>query len=64
MFVQLIARFKTWARHTWTRIQERVLEWTEPMRSSAVVGLCQDMTRPATELILENAVLRQQLIVL
>ena len=64
MFVHLSARFKTWARHTWQQIQERVLAWTEPVRSAGGVGLLQAMTRPKTELILDNAVVRQQRIVL
>ncbi len=59
MGVHRIARFKYWAQQIWRRIQARVLEWTEPMRNTSSAGLLHDMACNKTELILENAALRQ-----
>jgi putative transposase len=64
MIVQLIARFKQWARVQWQRVQQAVLSWTKPVNSTLVVGVLQDLPRRKADLMLENALLRQQLIVL
>ena len=45
-------------------LQKRVLCWIRPPTPSLVLGTLADMTRAKAELIAENALLRQQLIVL
>ncbi len=64
MISQLITRFKAWARRQWQQIQDKVLSWTKPDSTGVVVGALEDWPRGKTELMLENALLRQQLIVL
>ena len=44
--------------------QERVKLWIKPATSVLLVGILSDLTRTHTDLIVENALLRQQLIVL
>jgi hypothetical protein len=44
--------------------QKRVLRWLKPPTTSLVFGTFADLTRRRTELLAENALLRQQLIVL
>lgn len=45
-------------------LQKRVLSWIKPTAPSLVLGTLADMTRAKAELIAENALLRQQLIIL
>src|SRR5260370_5902546 len=45
-------------------IQDRVEAWTTPASSTPVVGALSDMVRTKPELVVENALLRQQLVVL
>ena len=45
-------------------LQERVKLWTKPASSVLIIGILSDQTRSHTELVVENAMLRQQLIVL
>ena len=45
-------------------LQEHVLRWTKPSMTSLVLGTLADMTRGKSELLAENALLRQQLIIL
>jgi hypothetical protein len=45
-------------------IQQKVCAWTKPNTLIVAVGALADMTRTKPELIAENALLRQQLIVL
>lgn len=47
---------------TW--LQERVKCWTKPATLALTSGLFSDLTRSRTDLMIENAILRQQLIVL
>ena len=44
--------------------QERVLRWIKPPATSLLLGTLSDLTRKKSELIAENALLRQQLIIL
>src|SRR5258708_633408 len=64
MISQLIARAKQWAGRQGQPLRERGLGWTQPVNYSPVVGLLQELRRQKTDLLLENALLRQQLIVL
>jgi len=45
-------------------LQERVKHWTKPATMPLIPGLLSDLTRSHADLIIENALLRQQLIVL
>jgi len=45
-------------------LQEQVLRWMKPPTTSLVVGTLADLTRGKAELLAENALLRQQLIIL
>ena len=53
----MIGKFLLW-------IQERIKLWTKPVTSSLTVGILSDLTRSRADLIVENALLRQQLIIL
>ena len=44
--------------------QERVKLWIKPVTSVLIIDLLSDLTRSHTDLVVENALLRQQLIVL
>jgi transposase InsO family protein len=46
------------------RLGQRLLEWTRPTSHSLVAGLLTDLPRTKLELLAENALLRQQLIML
>jgi len=45
-------------------LQKRTKHWTKPASSVLVLGTLVDLTRKRTDLVVENALLRQQLIVL
>ena len=45
-------------------LQEHVKHWTKPVTSVLIIGALSDLTRSRTNLVIENALLRQQLIVL
>jgi putative transposase len=45
-------------------LQKRFLCWVKPLTTSLVVGTLADLTRSKVELLAENALLRQQLIIL
>jgi len=45
-------------------LQEHLKHWTKPASSVLVLGTLLDLTRKRTDLVVENALLRQQLIVL
>ena len=45
-------------------LQERVKLWTKPATSVLIIGALSDLTRNHADLVVENALLRQQLIVL
>lgn len=45
-------------------LQERIKLWTKPATSILIIGILSDLARNRTDLIVENALLRQQLIVL
>lgn len=56
-FVQLLARPLAWLELLYFR-------WTRLPPSSVVLGSALDLTRPKSELLLEHALLRQQLVIL
>ena len=45
-------------------LQERIKHWTKPATSVMISGILSDLTRSHADLVVENALLRQQLIVL
>ena len=45
-------------------LQERIKLWTKPVTSSLAVGIHSDLARSRADLVVENALLRQQLIIL
>ncbi len=45
-------------------LQQRIKHWTKPATALLIPGLLADVTRSRSDLIVENALLRQQLIVL
>ena len=45
-------------------LHERIKFWTKPASSVLTIGTLLDITRSRTDLVIENALLRQQLIVL
>ena len=45
-------------------LKERIKHWTKPATSVLIIGILSDQTRSHTELVVENDMLRQQLIVL
>jgi hypothetical protein len=45
-------------------LQEHVLRWIKPSMTSLVLGTLADMTGGKSDLLAENALLRQQLIIL
>src|SRR5260370_19765756 len=45
-------------------LQQRLLNWTKPLHASLLLGTVMDLSRGKAELLAENALLRQQLIVL
>jgi putative transposase len=51
-------------QHSFRRVQQRVLQWTRPTSRSLFVGTLKDLARTREDLIAENALLRQQLIIL
>ena len=46
------------------RLQRRIRHWTKPATLFLITGVLSDLTRSRADLIVENALLRQQLIVL
>ena len=45
-------------------LRARFLQWTTPLTSSLPLGTLTDLARSKAELVAENALLRQQLIIL
>jgi len=64
MFAHLVRRFATIARVTAQALHRHLLAITKPTATSLVVGTLADVVRSKSELIAENALLRQQLIIL
>ena len=46
------------------RVKETVKQWTKPVSGILAVGAIKDLSRSKSDLVVENAILRQQLIVL
>src|SRR5947209_3888476 len=48
----------------WHTLSSRITHWTKPLRTSLPLSTLSDLGRSKTELVAENALLRQQLIIL
>src|SRR5690348_5994686 len=64
MFFSLWSALKQGGRVVLQRVQDHIRAWTKPIAHKVVVGVVTDALRSKTELVLENALLRQQLTVL
>jgi putative transposase len=53
----MVSKFLGW-------LKERIKHWTKPASSVLIIGILSDLTRSHTDLVVENSLLRQQLIVL
>ena len=53
----MLSKFLGW-------LKERIKHWTKPASSVLIIGILSDLTRSYTDLVVENALLRQQLIIL
>ena len=63
MFV-LLSLFMYQLRGYFSQLCHRVVQWTRPMHHSLLGGTLTDLARSRPELLTENALLRQQLIIL
>ena len=60
----MIERILDFWKNLGSRVKQRLKQWTKPATAILVTETLSDMTRSRTDLIAENAMLRQQLIVL
>jgi hypothetical protein len=60
----LVGSVKRGLKAVWSRFVEWSRKWTQPDNHGLLGGVVADATRSKAELMLENALLRQQLIVL
>lgn len=51
-------------QRSFCRVQQRVMQWTRPTSRALFMGTLNDLARTRADLIAENALLRQQLIIL
>ena len=52
------------AHSLYQALKQRLRQWTKPYNYTLILNAALDLTRSKSELVLENALLRQQLIVL
>ncbi len=64
MFRAQLASIKRFGLAVLKKVQEWIKAMTRPTTSSQLAGTASDMLRSKTELVVENALLRQQLIIL
>ena len=60
----MIERILNFWKNLGSRVKQRLKQWTKPATGILVTETLSDMTRSRADLIAENAMLRQQLIVL
>ena len=51
-------------KNLFNRVKDKIKSWTKPATTTLAIGAVQDLSRSKSDLIVENAILRQQLIVL
>jgi hypothetical protein len=64
MFSNVVSRFKQTIIAGAQVLRKHISSWTKPTSTSAALGILSDLVRTKPQLIIENALLRQQLIVL
>ncbi len=64
MLTRCLAWLRQRAQHGVDAIRTRVRQWTTPRPVALAAGLAADLTRSRGELLLEDALLRRQLLVL
>jgi putative transposase len=64
MLTRCLARLRRRVRHGVDALRARASQWTRPRPVAVAAGLATDLTRSRRDLLLENALLRQQVIVL
>ncbi len=64
MFTIVLPRLRRAARQLATAVQRHLSGWTTPAPLAAATGMAADMVRSRHELALENALLRQQVLIL
>ena len=64
MFKALLSSIKTGFKTLAQNFQERFVKWTTPLKAASMVGTLADVAKTKKQLLTENALLRQQLIVL
>src|SRR5690349_6778902 len=64
MFFSLWSDLKKRGHAVWQRVQDQISAWTKPVAPRVAVGVVSDVLRSKADLVLENALLRQQLTVL
>jgi putative transposase len=64
VLISLLARLSGAFHHRVQTVRARILAWTKPAASGQVLGILTDLVRSKPELVAENALLRQQLLVL
>ncbi len=64
MLTHGLARLRRFARRCADAVCARITAWTTPRPRSLATGLARDLVRPRQRLLMENAFLRQQVLVL
>ena len=64
MLTRCLARLRRRVQHGGDAIRTRASRWTTPRPVALATGLAADLTRSRRDLLLENALLRQQVLVL
>ena len=64
MLVKLLNRARQMITTGVQQLQDQLRSWSKPPRPSLTLGLIYDLVRTKPQLVLENALLRQQLIIL
>src|SRR4051812_40387468 len=64
LFHKVLCQVTKIARSIFNNVERRVRAWTEPSSDSMIGGVAADLVKSKQQLILENAFLRQQVIVL
>jgi putative transposase len=60
----ILTSIKRLTSNCFQALNHRFLDWTKPAASSLISGTLTDLARKKSELVAENALLRQQLIIL
>jgi hypothetical protein len=60
----IVAFLKRLTHLCFQSVQHRFVAWTKPSNTSLILGTVTDLARSKSELVVENALLRQQLIIL